>query len=465
MTDGGEKMAFCKNCGKELEEGAKFCPACGAACKKEDNAPKGGTDRNCVDYDELKFSASVCNADKYRKRLTVVYGILTAVVIAELILGFVSYSANGKPTGDSAFEGKFSIAVFALLCILAIVYAVYIVIGYFKKFTKIFGSEYSENTSLGDARMLCRFTNALQATPVILIAIGIYVVFTSFMGVTEVNFLSEPELYQLVYGKAACALCYISVAAALLSVAAMFAVIVVARMHKNIYRYFKSKVSPDSPEPLTDRRASDEAKKKNKLLVAEADKLTFGAAFGEIYNVYAGRFAVKTGEVLKDGNYNIKADAACVKFTRVKNLVMCVPVLILLVIAAVWAGVAVSYCKKAVRPGSVGKVRLGYSVSEVTEALGKPDFEEPQNLYYFDADSVKSLDDLDKIKQVAVRFEDGRVVEVVYDAKGSLSDSENDNDPSVKARKVIKEYGYGADYVEFYADGSVRMYTLLTPTD
>ena len=32
-------MKYCKNCGKELKEGAKFCPSCGSAVSAQNNAP------------------------------------------------------------------------------------------------------------------------------------------------------------------------------------------------------------------------------------------------------------------------------------------------------------------------------------------------------------------------------------------------------------------------------------------
>ena len=56
---------FCKNCGKELKEGAKFCAACGAQMIDEKSVPaedsaveslQGQVDENFLRYIKISFS-------------------------------------------------------------------------------------------------------------------------------------------------------------------------------------------------------------------------------------------------------------------------------------------------------------------------------------------------------------------------------------------------------------------------
>ena len=64
-------MAFCRNCGNQLTDGAKFCPKCGN--KTDDGReivqptyqPETESDYSTEEYDELDYIANTLSERKY----------------------------------------------------------------------------------------------------------------------------------------------------------------------------------------------------------------------------------------------------------------------------------------------------------------------------------------------------------------------------------------------------------------
>ena len=93
-----EGLMWCKNCGSEIEPGAKFCTACGA---KVDDNPE--TPMN--EEQDLNNQASVNQAPvKKSKNSKIIFGIIAGILILALVgFGFYKFM-NPKLSADGAEE-------------------------------------------------------------------------------------------------------------------------------------------------------------------------------------------------------------------------------------------------------------------------------------------------------------------------------------------------------------------------
>lgn len=89
---------WCKNCGSEIEPGAKFCTACGA---KVDDNPE--TPMN--EEQDLNNQASVNQAPVKKSKISkIIFGIIAGILILALV-GFGVYKfMNPKLSADGAEE-------------------------------------------------------------------------------------------------------------------------------------------------------------------------------------------------------------------------------------------------------------------------------------------------------------------------------------------------------------------------
>jgi len=82
-------MAFCKNCGKELKEDAKFCGGCGTARGTVTNQPvvtaSASVGTSDVNSDDVEFDNIMAAADRKRK-------LFHTLRMTLLTLGFLCYA-------------------------------------------------------------------------------------------------------------------------------------------------------------------------------------------------------------------------------------------------------------------------------------------------------------------------------------------------------------------------------------
>lgn len=92
---------FCKNCGKEIEDGTKFCPKCGAACdaaKGQDGASVDEIANKTLDSvsDTIEKTNPLCIAGLVLTVLMFFVNYCGLVGFAALVLSFFGYKAARK---------------------------------------------------------------------------------------------------------------------------------------------------------------------------------------------------------------------------------------------------------------------------------------------------------------------------------------------------------------------------------
>jgi zinc-ribbon domain len=96
---------YCSDCGAELINGNKFCPACG---KKVEQQPETQIQAQPQQQDEqLQTSMPTSKAPKSRKKLII--GILAVIVVVVIVLIFILYLLGGTSSfggADSRFVGE-----------------------------------------------------------------------------------------------------------------------------------------------------------------------------------------------------------------------------------------------------------------------------------------------------------------------------------------------------------------------
>lgn len=305
-------MAYCRNCGKELADDDKFCPHCGAPCEGE-AAPRlsdGG-----VDYRELKLAASLVNAKK-KKNLAFSFAIICAVLY--LIFLLTNFIAVISLISSKIFYFGFLIDGTLFVFILIIVCLPKLI----KSFTYSEHKNLCEASTLGDLRKMQETdTFCLEILIGSFISLTLHFIigasgFSFFSDISQFKLMfCEPELLSLMYGKAYCVELYVSAIIILLSGAMSVIVIPILYEHKKLYRYFLGKIAPETPEPLRGRGTKAE-REENKRLIGESDALSLGEEFEKTVAIYYDCFPDEEKDAIK----NLKTDAACVKYRRLKNL-------------------------------------------------------------------------------------------------------------------------------------------------
>ena len=85
---------FCGNCGKQLQDGAKFCPACGTAAYQEDNNANQNTERKLANEKSVEVRPS-----KKTSKKALVIAIVAVACVAAIIAGIVLLPDLLKPSG------------------------------------------------------------------------------------------------------------------------------------------------------------------------------------------------------------------------------------------------------------------------------------------------------------------------------------------------------------------------------
>lgn len=456
-------MAYCRQCGKELDDSAKFCPNCGAPCDGEvsPRLSDGG-----VDYQELKFSASVVNLGK-RRNIAFSFAVISAVLdlafLLTLIISFIS-SKNGAYLSYDIFNILITILIIVPIAFLPVIIV---------RFARLKVKNLSESSTIGDLRKITKDCE-LYFEILILSFFSLLMHFficgsgvTTFTEIPRIKLMfTEPELLSLMYGKIFCAELYIAAVLILLNLAMGVCVVPIFLQQKKIFRYFLGRVAPDTPESLRGR-ASEMERELNRKLIERADSLILGEEYEKTVAVYYECYPDEEKAAIK----NLKTEAVCNKYRRLKGITA-LSFVALYAVFIVWAALGSSHSSQTVRAGNAAKIELGSDRYSVERILYTPD-SKAGNCYIYTDDSLKdadidSFDDIEdlmnkKIKELRVYFIEDKVYEVIYDAGdyNSLKSKESEYTFVVGGRyeKLDETTGIHIDYkLDYFKDGSIRIY-------
>lgn len=454
-------MPYCKNCGKGIEEGTKFCPHCGTACDGSPSSVSAG-----VDYSELKFSGSVVGIDKNLRIGTILMYIMLAVGFIHAILYLIFY-------GDLIFGGRGAWVIFYLFIYgipaIAYVLAAPVLFLYFlgRHLSKM-SYALNENSTLKDLKNKSNAAKFMSVATILNVFLCAVILFNDFIDTSPENFvtsplwimLREPELYCLLYGTGKCVINYYTFIVMFIYIGVFVFECVIQNMTERINSYFKGKLVEDMSNPVGKKAPAAEREEYERKM-DEIGELQLGEEYLKAVAVYNKCFNEK-----REPGYDIKREAVVTKYLRIKSIPKVALILTVAAVFMLWSSIGTAYSSRTVRAGSAAKIHLGDTASVVEDKLGKPDLgSSPYNYVYTDSgkldnlDNIENVEDLEdlfntEIKQISIFFVDGKVTDVRYDAGKSLNIFAQDY---VKWKEIVRD-GEAVGYVHLYKDGSLRIY-------
>ncbi|KAF0351550.1 zinc-ribbon domain-containing protein [Pediococcus pentosaceus] len=208
------EMKFCTNCGAQLEAEDKFCTSCGTAVAANTASATTETPENKINVDKEAVNERVQQTKQYAQNywnwvktsiqkpfetqndahpfygmttfiLFSIIGALFVVIPGGQIFGkFSETTSHYGVNTESIMDNPFTIGMFfKLLVVIAIIYALYIVIGYLVE--KLLSTEDSETSVIEYTNKFAHFINYTLIFSVVALVI------TIFSTQTIVNNLSE----------------------------------------------------------------------------------------------------------------------------------------------------------------------------------------------------------------------------------------------------------------------------------
>ena len=114
---------FCKKCGKEVDDGAKFCPECGASLLEYTNIENKSNSESESHYNAMCLAGIIVSG------ISVFFNFYGLLGIAGLILSYIGYKAvkrSGEKGRELAIVGMVVGAVTAIIGLISLVYLFYL---------------------------------------------------------------------------------------------------------------------------------------------------------------------------------------------------------------------------------------------------------------------------------------------------------------------------------------------------